>query len=98
VLNVDLRTTKLCTPQRCSEVPLNQIPVSASLNIVQEYHYHLGPVNTITFIEDGKMFVSTSDDKTLRVWELGIPVQVCCCAHVAPMWRPCGALAASLLW
>lgn len=44
---------------------------------VQEYHYHLGPVNTITFIEEGRMFVSTSDDKTLRVWELGVPVQVC---------------------
>lgn len=42
---------------------------------VQEYHYHLGAVNTITFIEEGKMFVSTSDDKTLRVWELGISVQ-----------------------
>jgi WD40 repeat protein len=42
---------------------------------MQEYHYHLGAVNTITFIEEGKMFVSTSDDKTLRVWELGIPVQ-----------------------
>lgn len=44
---------------------------------MQEYHYHLGPVNTITFIEEGRMFVSTSDDKTLRVWELGVPVQVC---------------------
>eukprot|EP00892_Ulva_mutabilis_P000878 jgi/Ulvmu1/10791/UM069_0025.1 len=45
-------------------------------DMVQEYHYHLGPVNTITFIEEGRMFVSTSDDKTLRVWELGVPVQV----------------------
>lgn len=67
----------------------------ASSPCVQEYHYHLGPVNTITFIEDGKMFVSTSDDKTLRVWELGIPVQVRLTPPVATAsgalgWCRCG--------
>lgn len=45
-------------------------------DLVQEYHYHLGPVNTITFIEENRLFVSSSDDKTLRLWELGVPVQV----------------------
>ena len=44
---------------------------------MQEYHYHLGAVNTITYVEDNTHFVSSADDKTLRVWELGIPVQVC---------------------
>lgn len=43
---------------------------------VQEYDYHLSAVNTITFVDEGRRFVSTSDDKTIRVWELGIPVQV----------------------
>ena len=42
----------------------------------QEYDYHLSAVNTITFVDEGRRFVSTSDDKTIRVWELGIPVQV----------------------
>ncbi len=43
---------------------------------MQEYNYHLGPVNSVTFIDEGRQFVSTSDDKTIRVWEFGIPVQI----------------------
>ncbi|XP_077976899.1 pre-mRNA-processing factor 17-like [Glandiceps talaboti] len=42
--------------------------------IVQEYDRHLGAVNTITFVDDYRRFVSTSDDKSLRVWEWDIPV------------------------
>jgi len=42
----------------------------------QEYDRHLGAVNTITFIDDGRRFVSTSDDKSIRVWEFGIPVEI----------------------
>jgi pre-mRNA-processing factor 17 len=45
-------------------------------DVVQEYDYHLGPVNTVTFIDGNRRFVSTSDDKSIRVWEFGIPVQV----------------------
>jgi len=44
--------------------------------LVQEYNYHLGAVNTVTFIDDARRFVSSSDDKSLRVWEFGIPVQI----------------------
>ena len=36
---------------------------------VQEYDRHLGAVNTITFVDENRRFVSTSDDKSLRVWE-----------------------------
>ena len=57
----------------------------------QEYDYHLSAVNTITFVDEGRRFVTTSDDKTIRVWELGIPVQVtsaglpqdCLCSGIA---------------
>jgi pre-mRNA-processing factor 17 len=31
--------------------------------ITQQYEEHLGPVNTITFIDNNRRFVSTSDDK-----------------------------------
>ncbi|XP_066533201.1 pre-mRNA-processing factor 17 [Hoplias malabaricus] len=43
-------------------------------DVVQEYDRHLGAVNTITFVDENRRFVSTSDDKSLRVWEWDIPV------------------------
>lgn len=44
--------------------------------VVQEYDRHLGAVNTITFVDENRRFVSTSDDKSLRVWEWDIPVDM----------------------
>lgn len=44
--------------------------------IVQEYDHHLGPVNTITYIDENRRFITTSDDKSLRAWEYGIPVPI----------------------
>lgn len=44
--------------------------------VVQEYDRHLGSVNSITFVEDGKRMVTTSDDKSIRVWEWDIPVDI----------------------
>lgn len=34
--------------------------------IVQEYNEHLGPVNTITFYDESRRFLTTSDDKAIR--------------------------------
>ncbi|CAO1340577.1 unnamed protein product [Diamesa serratosioi] len=44
--------------------------------IVQEYDRHLGAVNSITFVDENRRFVTTSDDKSLRVWEWDIPVDM----------------------
>ena len=37
------------------------------------YNHHLAPCNSITFIDDGKSFISTGDDKKIFVWEYSIP-------------------------
>lgn len=45
-------------------------------DIVQTYDHHLGPVNTVTFVDQGDKFVTTSDDKKMLVWEYNIPVPI----------------------
>ena len=37
------------------------------------YDEHFGYINSLTFIENGEKFVSTSDDKKIFVWDCGIP-------------------------
>jgi len=34
----------------------------------------MGSINSINFIDYGKRFVSTADDKKIFLWEFGIPV------------------------
>jgi pre-mRNA-processing factor 17 len=64
--------------------------------IVQEYDRHLGAVNTITFIDENRRFVTTSDGDSLRVWEWDIPVDIKCIAAVTPSpnqkWLACQSM------
>ena len=41
---------------------------------VLTYERHTKAVNTITWTEGGNKMITTADDKTLRVWEYGLPV------------------------
>lgn len=59
----------------CADKKIYQFDI-ASGEVVQEYDQHLGAVNTITFVDENRRFVSTSDDKTLRAWEFDIPVVI----------------------
>jgi pre-mRNA-processing factor 17 len=59
----------------CGDKKIYQFDIDTG-DTVQEYNYHLGPVNSVTFINGGQQFVSTSDDKSIRMWEFGIPVQI----------------------
>jgi len=66
--------------QRCNEVLVGQSDKKIvqwdlrSGEIVQRYEEHLGPVNSICFVDEGRKFFSTSDDKKVFCWEYGIPV------------------------
>lgn len=42
----------------------------------QVYDVHLGPVNTITFFDEGRKFITTSDDRRLLIWEPGVPMPI----------------------
>ena len=57
-----------------------RLPTSGSASSdtkpIQEYDHHLGPINTITFCDENRRFITTSDDKSLRAWEYGIPVPI----------------------
>jgi pre-mRNA-processing factor 17 len=44
--------------------------------VVQEYDHHLAAVNTITFVDEARRFITTSDDKSLRAWDYNIPVPI----------------------
>lgn len=60
----------------CANRKILQIDVRDANNVVQEYDQHMGSVNAISFVEDNKRFVSSADDKVLRVWDYGIPVVI----------------------
>ncbi|KAI9349299.1 WD40-repeat-containing domain protein [Zopfochytrium polystomum] len=67
-------------------------------SIVQEYDQHLGAVNTITFVDDNRRFVTTSDDKTIRAWEYDIPVVIKYIAEPSMHSMPAVTLDPSQKW
>lgn len=59
--------------------------------VVQEYDHHLAAVNTITFVDANRRFITTSDDKSLRAWDYDIPVPIKYIAepYMYPLVRAC---------
>jgi pre-mRNA-processing factor 17 len=62
-----------------SDKKIVQFDIRTPGEVVQEYDHHLGPVNTITFVDEDRRFITTSDDKSLRA-----------CAFKPPTPRPAG--------
>ncbi|KAL2890486.1 Pre-mRNA-processing factor 17 [Ceratocystis lukuohia] len=42
--------------------------------IIQDYNHHLSDITTLEFLDEGRRFMSSSNDKTVRAWDYGIPV------------------------
>ena len=61
----------------------------AGNDTVQTYDHHLGAINTIEFIDESRRFMSTSDDRSLRVWEYGIPVEIKTIRYVCALFPGC---------
>ncbi|KAJ3295640.1 pre-mRNA-processing factor 17 [Borealophlyctis nickersoniae] len=59
----------------CADKKVHQFDINTGA-VTQEYDQHLGAINTITFVDENRRFVTTSDDKTLRAWEFDIPVVI----------------------
>jgi len=67
-----------------SDKRIVQYDTRAGNDTVQEYDRHLGPINTIEYIDENRRFMSTSDDRSLKVWEYGIPVEIKTIRYVSP--------------
>ena len=59
-----------------SDKKIVQFDTRAGNEVVQEYDHHLAAINTITFVDDNRRFMTTSDDKSLRAWDYNIPVPI----------------------
>ena len=46
----------------------------SSGEVQQQYEEHTGAINSINFVDFGKRFISSADDKKIYLWEFGIPV------------------------
>jgi pre-mRNA-processing factor 17 len=75
----------------CQDKKILQLDLRSG-DIVQEYAQHMGGINSVTMLDENRRFISSSDDKTMRVWEYGIPVVIKMMSdptmHSMPVVRP----------
>lgn len=58
-------------------------------DVKQEYNHHLGAVVSLTFVDKNFRFLSTSQDKTVRIWDwdINVPVKYIAGTHQHAMPR-----------
>lgn len=44
--------------------------------VAMNYEYHQGSVNTITFYEENKHFLTTGDDRKVIAWDFRVPAPI----------------------
>ncbi|KAF9180858.1 pre-mRNA-processing factor 17 [Haplosporangium sp. Z 11] len=81
----------------CSDHKVYQFDTNSG-EVIQEYDQHLGAVNSITFVDENRRFVTTSDDKSLRAWEYDIPVVIKYIAEPDMHSMPAVALSPNQKW
>ncbi|KAF9581302.1 hypothetical protein BGW38_001730 [Lunasporangiospora selenospora] len=81
----------------CSDHKIYQFDINSG-EVIQEYDQHLGAVNSITFVDENRRFVTTSDDKSLRAWEFDIPVVIKYIAEPDMHSMPSVALSPNQKW
>ena len=59
----------------CQDNKIYQFDIRTN-EITLKYEQHTGMINSLNFIEENQRFVSTSDDKSMRAWEFGIPLVI----------------------
>lgn len=59
---------------------------------VQVYDHHLGGINSLLVVDSGRMFMSTSDDRTVRFWKWQVNIPAKIIADPTQHSMPCAVL------
>ena len=88
------RRCSLCQPFHflpcCLSAPLTHLSASFSGTLelkATKDSAHSREINSVAFSPDGKMIVSGSDDKTIKVWDAGQPFHLSPCHLSLPLMR-----------
>ncbi len=57
----------------CQDAKAYQLDMRSGA-VTQQYSDHLASVSSVTFVDNGKRIVTTSDDRKIFIWTYGIPV------------------------